>query len=129
MFDNYHIEFCGVIFLKLSPKSAAIQQTQPKRIVQPKIIYEEYNDWQDYDPNVVDSTNGYGESSSNGHYYQSSSSNDIYTDDGIITEEYITSEGDLGKLTEDVFPPRMVICFHFNVLIDYLLHFFYRQCY
>lgn len=76
--------------------SLAIQQIQPKKVVQPKIFYEQYNDWQDYDPNVVDNKNGYGESSSNG-YYEANIANEIITEDEIITEEYITNEADLGK--------------------------------
>lgn len=62
-----------------------------------KIVYEPYNDWQDYDPNVVDGQNGYVETDGNGHYYQSSVSSDSYADEEIIQEEYITSDTDLGS--------------------------------
>lgn len=65
--------------------------------MQQKYVYEhqeQFNNWQDYDPNVIEDKNGYGNSSNNGHHYSQESV--IYTEDEIIAEEYITTDGDLG---------------------------------
>lgn len=70
---------------------------------QAEYVYEESNDWQNYDPTRIDNQNGYvkvvnttrnilqSERDYQNHESNMITENIIYDDD-IITEEYITSE-------------------------------------